>query len=228
LYKNSEFVKALNETYQKKIYPIFSNASTVIDDYVINMPKSIEMNIKRWNKKYTMYEYYKEVLRLKAFIEARTEHMKERYSTDSTVLYTTYVKNDEETNNWRNTIGWEDVWKKDGQVSGKYEKGAPIIEDIKIVLSNSKKNENIKYNIYTNKKGWLGWKYNGNEFGTADTNDNICAIKIELEGMFKYKVAYRVYIKDSGWQEWKHDGEIAGDINNKKIIQGIQIKVERK
>lgn len=217
----------LNETYQKKIYPIFSNASTMIDEYVINMTKSIEMNIKRWNKKYTMYEYYNnEVLHLKAFVEARTEYMKERYSTDSTVLYTTYVKNDKETDEWRNITAWEETWKKDGQVSGKYEKDVPIIEDIKIVLANSKKNQNIKYDVYTNKKGWLGWKYNGNEFETADTNDNICAIKIELEGMIKHKVAYRVYIKDIGWQEWKYDGEIAGDINNKKIIQGIQIKIE--
>ena len=228
LYKNKEFVKLLNEAYQEDIYPAFVNAPTIIDNYVNNMPKSIEMNLTRWNKNNTLVGYYNEIQKLKDFLQTRTEYMKTRYSKDINVLYTTYIRDENSVEKRKTLYGWESTWKRDGQISGFFEEEIPIVEDIKIILANSKKNENIKYDIYTNEKGWLGWKYNGNDFGTSNSNTNISGIKIELEGMPRYKIAYRVYLKNSGWQNWKYDGQIAGIIDKNQAIQGIQIKLELK
>lgn len=227
LYRNKEFVKLLNEMYQKNIYHVFRNAANGIDNYVSDMSNSIEMNFKRWHKQNTMHDYYKEVEELKKYIKARTEYMKERYSVDTKVLYTTYVKNESSVDKWRRPGDWEGSWKIDGQCSGMLDAENHVIEDIKIHLANSKKNQNIMYDVHVNKKGWLGYKYNGNSFGTAGSN-TINAIKIELEGMPRYKVAYRVYMRDRGWQEWKHDGEIAGIIGEGQVIEGLEIKIEKR
>lgn len=227
LYRNKEFVKLLNEMYQETIYPIFNKVPSIIDNYVSDMSNSIEMNFKRWHKQNTMYDYYKEVEELKKYIKTRTEYMKERYSVDTKVLYTTYVKNEEVVDKWRRPGDWEGSWKTDGQCSGMLEAKKHVIEDIKITLANSKKNQNIKYDAYVNEKGWKGWKYNGNSCGTAGKN-TMNAIKIELEGMPRHKVLYRVYMRGKGWQEWKNNGEIAGDIEEAAIVEGIEIKIEKR
>jgi len=223
LYRNKEFVKLLNEVYEKTISIVFNNASIIIDQYVEEMPKSIEMNKIRWNKNSNMEDYYKRIEKLKDFIKIRTQYLNERYSTETKVIYNTYIRNNDLMEENMEKASWNETWKKDGDTSGVINGFGNELENIKITLANSEKQQNIKYDVHTYKNNWLGWKYNGSEFENKN-EENIDAIRIELEGMPKQNVAYRVYIKDNGWQEWKYNGEVAGTMED--IIQAIEIKIE--
>lgn len=228
LYRNKEFVRLLNEMYEETISPVFNSSSTIIDDYISNMPKSIEMNLLRWHSNMNMERYSNKVKDLKYFIELRTQYLDERYSTNIVVIYNSFIRNNntiEDT--WPISEAWEENWKKDGETSGIITKPDIEMENIKITLANSKDEQNIRYDVHISGKDWLGWKYNGNEFENVD-DGNIDAIKIELENMSEYQVMYRVYINNKGWQDWKYDGDIAGEINEESLIQGIEIKIEKK
>lgn len=137
------------------------------------------------------------------------------------VLYQTHVQ----------SIGWEDEWAEDGQLSGTEGK-AKRLESIKIKLNTGELNYSgdIVYTTHVQSKGWLSEVQNGTKSGTEGQAKRLEAIKIYLTGEMAehYDVYYCVHAQTYGWLNWAKNGEYAGTAGLSKRLEAIRIVLVKK
>ena len=221
LYRNKEFVKLINEEYQKSTKNVFLSIQDKIEDYKNNMEKSIQMNYVVWDMKHQLptahtYKgsYEGEVNYLKKWLYNRVNYMNMRYGNEYQITYNTYVKDE----------GWKDNWALDGQVSGT-QNMSRAIQQIKITSPNFSSKQHIKYKVHVEDYGWMNYKKDGNTVGVQ--GKKIEAIKINLVNIPGYNITYRVHVQDIGWMDWVKNGKMAGTTGKNKAIEAIEIKIEK-
>ena len=92
----------------------------------------------------------------------------ERFEGD--VMYQSYMQR----------IGWEDVWIKNGEISG-IEDSDKRMEAFRVKLEGEMSNYyDVYYRAYVQKHGWLAWTNNGGAAGTAGFGLRLECIMIRL------------------------------------------------
>ncbi|WP_050741008.1 Ig domain-containing protein [Acetobacterium bakii] len=125
-------------------------------------------------------------------------------------------------------IGWEEVWKTDGNISGTFGQSLRL-EGIEVKLDgNSGYDLGIQYKTHIENIGWEDtWKTNGLMSGTTGKSLRLEAIQIELTGADadKFDVYYQVHAQNFGWLNWAKNGESAGTAGFAYRLEGIKIVV---
>lgn len=130
----------------------------------------------------------------------------------------------------RQTYGWENTWKKNGETSGTTGQGKRL-EGITISIDDERlTHTGIKYRTYVQTYGWLDWVENGEMSGTQGQSKRLEAIEIELTGglEYQYDVYYRVHMQSMGWLKWVKNGASSGSMDCAKRLEAIQIKLVKK
>ena len=136
------------------------------------------------------------------------------------VEYKTHVEN----------IGWENKYKKNGEMSGTSGK-ALRLEGIKIRLKNYPYTGDIEYRTHIENIGWeKNFKKNDEMSGTSGRALRLEAIEIKLTGEMAnhYDIYYRVHAENFGWLGWARNGERAGTAGYAYRLEGIEIKLVEK
>ena len=126
-------------------------------------------------------------------------------------------------------IGWEQIYKKDGEMSGTTGESKRL-EAIEIKLD-SKYSGGIKYRTHIQYLGWEnGYKKEGEISGTTGESKRLEAIQIELYGEIAehYDVYYRVHIENIGWMNWAKNGQKAGSEGKSYRLEAIEVVLVNK
>jgi len=140
-----------------------------------------------------------------------------------TVSYRTHIQ----------SFGWEDAFKKDGEMSGTSGM-AKRLEGIEIKVDSADAGKKVKlgiqYTTHCQSYGWLPWSADGDMSGTQGEAKRLEAIMIKLTGADaeKYDVYYRVHAQSYGWLNWASNGAPAGTAGYAKRLEGIQIVIVKK
>ncbi len=130
----------------------------------------------------------------------------------------------------RQTFGWEEIWKQDGQTSGTVGQSKRL-EGIEIKVENTELEGDVEYQTHVQSFGWeTDWKRNGEMSGTERQSKRLEAIRIQLTGELgeAYDVYYRVHVQSIGWLDWAKNGEEAGTSGLSRRLEGIEIKLVKK
>ncbi|MBO5388521.1 MAG: extracellular solute-binding protein [Lachnospiraceae bacterium] len=125
----------------------------------------------------------------------------------------------------RQTYGWEDEWKTNGESSGTMGESKRL-EAIYIEVEDD--NLGVEYRTHIQGIGWEeGWKADGELSGTEKQSRRLEAIQIRLTGTDAqyYDVYYRVHAQNYGWLGWVKNGESAGTAGQSKRLEAIQIVI---
>ncbi len=144
------------------------------------------------------------------------EHPKEEPKEEKYALikYKTHIQD----------IGWENNYKKNGEVSGTFGQ-AKRLEAIDIQLDTNYSG-GIKYKTHIQDIGWENnYKKDGEISGTFGQAKRLEAIQIELYGELAehYDVYYRVHTQNVGWMNWAKNGQKAGSQGKAYRLEGIEI-----
>ena len=131
--------------------------------------------------------------------------------------------------------GWENTWKKDGQVSGVEGKR---MEALQIRLTGQyARNYDLYYRVHVQDLGWLDWAKNGDTAGTVGYGKYVQAYQIvlvEKGGTAPGNTAnpwrqpylqYSTHVQDYGWQSSSFDGDLSGTSGESKRLEGIKIQL---
>ena len=141
------------------------------------------------------------------------------------INYQTHVQN----------IGWQN-YVSNGAMSGTSGL-AYRLEGIRINLSNSLYNGEVRYITHVQNVGWQGdrnnsstWCRNNEMAGTEGLAYRLEGIQIQLTGEIAehYDVYYRVHVQNIGWMDWVKNGEMAGTEGMALRLEGIEIKLVEK
>lgn len=125
--------------------------------------------------------------------------------------------------------GWEEDWKKDGQMSGTEGK-AKRLEAIQIKLPDGVSGS-IEYRTHIQDIGWeKNWSKDGEVSGTEGQCKRLEAIQIRLTGEVaeNYDVYYSVHAENFGWLGWAKNGEEAGTAGYGYRLEAIRIQLVTK
>ncbi len=128
----------------------------------------------------------------------------------------------------RQTYGWENYWKMDGETSGTVGQGKRL-ESIKIKVSGA--NLGVAYRTHIQSYGWeTNWRTDGQLSGTEGQAKRLEAIQIKLTGADadNWDIYYRVHAQTYGWLGWAKNGESAGTAGQGKRLEAIEIMVVEK
>ncbi len=126
----------------------------------------------------------------------------------------------------RQTYGWEDEWKQDGQTSGTMGESKRL-EGI-IIRLNTELDLGVEYRTHIQTYGWeTSWKKNGAMSGTSGESKRLEAIQIRLTGddASDYHIWYRVHAQNYGWLGWARDGAPSGTAGQGKRLEAIEIMI---
>jgi len=136
-------------------------------------------------------------------------------STNPTVKYKVH----------RQTYGWEDEWKTNGESSGTMGEGKRL-ESIKIDVDGA--GLGVLYRTHIQSYGWeSAWRVDEQLSGTEGQAKRLEAIQIKLTGpeADKWDIYYRVHAQTYGWMGWVKNGESAGTAGQGKRLEAIQIVI---
>ena len=125
----------------------------------------------------------------------------------------------------RQTYGWENDWKTNGETSGTMGEGKRL-ESIKIDIEGA--NMGVNYKTHIQSYGWeSAWRVDEQLSGTEGQAKRLEAIQIKLTGpdAGKWDIYYRVHAQTYGWLGWAKNGESAGTAGQGKRLEAIQIVV---
>lgn len=128
----------------------------------------------------------------------------------------------------RQTYGWEESEKYDGQTSGTVGESKRL-ESI-MIRNNTDYEGDVSYQVHCQTYGWTDWVSNGQKAGTCGEGKRLEAIRIKLSGQLAevYDVYYRVHAQSYGWLGWAKNGETAGTSGFAKRLEAIEIKFVEK
>lgn len=128
----------------------------------------------------------------------------------------------------RQTYGWEECEKYDGETSGTVGEGKRL-ESI-MIRNNTDIEGDVLYQVHCQSYGWMDWVSNGQKAGTRGEAKRLEAIRIKLTGALAqtYDVYYRVHAQTFGWLGWAKNGETAGTSGMAKRLEAIEIKFVKK
>ena len=88
----------------------------------------------------------------------------------------------------------------------------------------------IKYRVHVQSKGWQSWRDSNEVAGTLGEEKRLEAIEIKLTGELaeKYDVYYRAHCQSYGWLDWAKNGEMAGTEGLKKRMEAFQVVLVEK
>ena len=135
-----------------------------------------------------------------------------------TIKYRTHIQN----------VGWEEDFKKDGEMSGTSGRSLRL-EGINILVEGNS-NLGVQYTTHCQDYGWLAWSANGEMSGTQGESKRLEAIMINLTGADKdkYDIYYRVHAQNFGWMNWAKNGAPAGTAGYAYRLEAIQIQIVTK
>lgn len=156
----------------------------------------------------------KNVLAVQVKLSAKTEEAIGKSTSKVGVMYESRFK----------STGWQ-VWKHDGQTSGKKNNR---LSGFVVKVDAGSLAGGVKYSAYSQAGGWKAWKANGAYAST--TGSRLEAMKIKLTGDLakKYNVYYRAYVQGVGWLDWAKNGAAAGSTGYKKNLCAFQVKLVKK
>lgn len=125
-------------------------------------------------------------------------------------------------------IGWENAYKKNGEMSGTSGK-AYRMEAIQMNVTGNP-NLGIQYVTHCQTYGWLAWSCDDEINGTSGEAKRLEAIEIKLTGkdQDKYDVYYRTHVQRYGWLAWAKNGEPSGTAGYGYRMEGIQVQIVKK
>lgn len=131
-------------------------------------------------------------------------------------LYKTHIQN----------IGWEPVFKRNGELSGSPGLGYRL-EAISITLDNPGYDVGITYRTHIQDIGWQDWRDNGDPSGTSGEGRRLEAIQIKLTGTDadQFDLYYRTHVQNLGWLGWAAADEQSGTSGYGYRLESIQIMV---
>ncbi len=129
----------------------------------------------------------------------------------------------------RQTYGWEEEWKVNGETSGTVGEGKRLEGIcIKVDTKDYGYDLGIEYRTHIQSYGWEEeWKADGAMSGTEGESKRLEAIQIKLTGndAEQFSVHYRVHAQNYGWLGWAKDGEYAGTAGQSKRLEAIEIVI---
>ena len=128
------------------------------------------------------------------------------------------------------TYGWEEVWKKAGEMSGTMGESKRL-EGIEIRLGGAEDEDYIEYRTHVQTYGWeTEWKRNGEMSGTEGQSKRLEGIQIRLSPSLEaqYDLYYCVHAQTYGWLGWAKNGQSAGTEGHSKRLEGIKIVLVKK
>ncbi|MDK2941106.1 MAG: thermitase [Acetobacterium sp.] len=131
-----------------------------------------------------------------------------------TALYKTHIQN----------LGWEDVFKRNGELSGTSGLGYRL-EAIQIALDNPGYDVGVTYRTHIQDVGWQEWRNNGDLSGTSGAGLRLEAIEINLTGpdADQFDIYYRTHVENLGWLSWAANGEQSGSSGYGYRLESIEI-----
>lgn len=140
-------------------------------------------------------------------------------SSNLGVSYDGYIENS----------GWQEA-KTDGETSGtvgqslKYQATTIQLTNVPTDSNDPLSGIKIKYQTHVSNIGWQDWVYDGTVAGVTDSDNQIEAIRIQLEGApAGYQVWYQAHVQDSGWMDPVKGGEMAGTTGLAKRLEALRI-----
>ncbi|MDO9491465.1 S8 family serine peptidase [Acetobacterium sp.] len=133
-----------------------------------------------------------------------------------TALYKTHIQN----------LGWEPMFKRNGEISGSSGLGYRL-EAINIILDNPGYDVGVTYRTHIQDVGWQDWRYNGDLSGTSGEGRRLEAIQINLTGTDanQFDIYYRTHVQNLGWLGWASADEQSGTAGYGYRLESIQIMV---
>jgi hypothetical protein len=133
-----------------------------------------------------------------------------------TALYKTHIQN----------LGWEPMFKRNGEISGSSGLGYRL-EAINIILDNPGYDVGVTYRTHIQDVGWQDWRYNGDLSGTSGEGLRLEAIQINLTGTDanQFDIYYRTHVQNLGWLGWASADEQSGTAGYGYRLESIQIMV---
>ncbi|MCF0143314.1 MAG: hypothetical protein HUJ75_08050, partial [Parasporobacterium sp.] len=133
------------------------------------------------------------------------------------------------------SIGWENDWKKNGEMSGTSGRSLRL-EAIKIRLTGELADKyDVYYRVHVQTVGWLDWAKNGEKAGSAGFSYRLEGIEIQLvekggaapgstsNPYVHPMVKYRTHVQSVGWQDFVGDGAVSGTTGRSLRLEGIEI-----
>lgn len=122
------------------------------------------------------------------------------------------------------SLGWQNSV-NNGDIIGTTGKGLRL-ESFKIESLNP--DISVDYRAHSKRtNNWLPWVENNASSNSIDSNDQIEAIQVKLNGALsdEYDIYYRVHAQSFGWLGWAKNGESAGTIGYNYRIEAIEVRV---
>ena len=98
-----------------------------------------------------------------------------------------------------------------------------------LIETNSVKETDLLYSVYTKDNGWTSFIESGNAIGNISRHMPINDIRIKLSDKLeeKYDVEYRVCYENNIWTRWFRNAEYS-NMDNSKDIYNIEIRILKK
>ena len=116
--------------------------------------------------------------------------------------------------------GWEEEYKKDGEVSGSEGEEHLRMEAIQIELYGElAENYDVYYRAHVQDIGWQDWVKNGEIAGTTGEAKRLEALQVKIVS----RVKYEVHVQTIGWQDQVQSGQTAGTTGKALRLEAVKI-----
>lgn len=137
-------------------------------------------------------------------------------------------------------IGWENAWKKNGEISGTAGQGRRI-EALKIKLSGELAEKyDVYYRVHSQFFGWMNWAKNGEATGTEGFSYRLEAYQVQLvpkgqtapsgqgRKFAKFQnavVTYQTHVQKKGWMPQVINNQTSGTVGSALRIEALKLKI---